>query len=828
MKKNNKKLTTLILAGAVCCTSIIGAALIKNPVKTSAADVKYALTDVFASNGADAIGAAKQNSADKAETAKFTLANNQYVRIKRDVALKWFAEDKNNKGKGVAQYFTMKFALADLNFQTLDVVMESESSLASEDGKANNVVTLKNEGGAVKAAVVADGTDAKDAVYKDTEIAANAMLTLFLKEEGTEEHDEFTVVLNDGKKDIVLGKFENVGANFGEYNFSDSSSSNDSMYPLQFKATTKDNAKTAIFFGELNNQKFDNITTDGGVKKVKDTAAPVLVVNQQLNGFQIGSAFSLEYEKVDVLQSSSLSETKTYYQYDPEDTAINYDKTLTTSTYFMKTVYKKDGQDTTVYKENDGKEFVSIHFTLGDNAFNVSDEKSEYAKATYDLAWYATRTEAKTLGSGEKAVTTDYLILDKNSAGATYSYIKADADKAENLYLHENGGVEEYKADYAGSVMESQVNEFNKQLAKAAGNVFGGSNDYIYFPSFDWLFDDDNGYRNLKFTISYKTSSATAKNSSNLSYNGLKLSAAEEGLYEFKILAYDEANNGMKYYLDGELVEVTTANVWDIEEIPTFSYEIKNQGIKIKNEEEEDAEDRTDTAILDDNYSFSGVTVVGCANQKTEYALYKINLDAYNTKVDKKLQLTSDDLSAITYKQLREKAATKLTSVSTTYNGDYFKMYIAAYSELLAENTERDAAKIALCFERIDAYNEKITEEDAAWAMNKFEWQKSSSSSFTTAEEGEYLVLADYWDELLPTVSRATAYKIVTVESKADVIKGETEWLKNNLVSVILFSVAAVMLVLIIILLLIKPSDETLEDVDKQAAKKKETKKKSK
>ena len=275
-------------------------------------------------------------------------------------------------------------------------------------------------------------------------------------------------------------------------------------------------------------------------------------------------------------------------------------------------------------------------------------------------------------------------------------------------------------------------------------------------------------------------------------------------------------------------MEVTTANVWDIEEIPTFSYEIKNQGIKIKNEEDEDAEDRTDTAILDENYSFSGVTVVGCANQKTDYALYKINLDAYNTKVDKKLQLTSDDLSAITYKQLREKAASKLTSVSTAYDGDYFKMYIAAYSELLAENTERDAAKIALCFERIDAYNAKITEEDEAWAMNKFEWQKSSSSSFTTAEEGEYLMIADYWDELLPTISRATAYKIVTVESKADVIKGETEWLKNNLVSVILFSVAAVMLVLIIILLLIKPSDETLEDVDKQTAKKKESKKKSK
>jgi nicotinamide riboside transporter PnuC len=63
---------------------------------------------------------------------------------------------------------------------------------------------------------------------------------------------------------------------------------------------------------------------------------------------------------------------------------------------------------------------------------------------------------------------------------------------------------------------------------------------------------------------------------------------------------------------------------------------------------------------------------------------------------------------------------------------------------------------------------------------------------------------------------------VVIVESEADYIKGETEWLKNNIVSVILFAVAGVMLILIIILLLVKPSDETLDDVDKKAKAKKE------
>ena len=38
--------------------------------------------------------------------------------------------------------------------------------------------------------------------------------------------------------------------------------------------------------------------------------------------------------------------------------------------------------------------------------------------------------------------------------------------------------------------------------------------------------------------------------------------------------------------------------------------------------------------------------------------------------------------------------------------------------------------------------------------------------------------------------------------------------------SIVLFAIAGVMLILIIILLLIKPTDETLEDVDKKADKK--------
>lgn len=834
MKKSNKKLITLMLAGAVSCTAILGAALIKNPVKTSAAETKYSLTDIFSSNAGSAIGAEKKNSDDSAQTTAFTLADGEYVRFKNDLAFKWF------KGKGQAQYLSLDFSFKTLDFNTVTIKVENESSLATEAGKTANSVVFKNTDGVISVAVVSDGMEASAAEYKPTSIAANTAIQLRLAEDENEAYDAFSVYLNDGTNDLDIGTFAHMGANFGDYQYADSSNEKESMYPLQIKVEAAQDEEVVIYLDQINGQRFDNVVEDSGVKKVKDTAAPVLVVNEDVNSFMLGAAFSLQYEKIDVLQKSSLTETKKYYQYNPADeapeydsTSLTYNNTLTTSTYFLDTVYYVDGEGnivdadaegakpTSVYQQN-GAEYVAIRFTLGDNAFNVSTEGAEYAKAIYDLSWYAEDAAVKTLtqGEGESAVSTDFILVDRNTDGPSYKYIVAEDGK--NVLVDENG--EENEA-----VLEDLVNEYNAQLATAAETVYGGSNDYIYFPSMDWLMDDNNGYRNLKFTICYKTATKASQNSSNLSYNGLKLSASEAGLYEFKILANDEAGNAMQYYLDGELVDVTSSNIWDIEEIPSFSYEIKNQGIKVKNEDDEDDTDRMDTQILNETYTLSGITILGASNQKTAYALYRVDLDKYNkTLTEDDEALLQKHLVAITYKQLREALATELASVNDKYNGDYFAMYIDVYAGLLAEEVEGDQAKIKACFEAVDPYNEKITESDEGWANNKLEWKKSGENSFLTAEEGEYLILADYWDSLLPTVSRTAAYKLIVVESEADVIKGETEWLKNNLVSVILFSVAAVMLILIIILLLIKPSDETLEDVDAKATTKKKAKKSAK
>ena len=336
------------------------------------------------------------------------------------------------------------------------------------------------------------------------------------------------------------------------------------------------------------------------------------------------------------------------------------------------------------------------------------------------------------------------------------------------------------------------------------------------------MIDDDNGYRNLRFSISYKTATSSAQTSTNLAYNNLKLSASKQGVYEFKILAHDEAGNAMMYYNeDGKLVEVTTSNIWDIEEIPSFKYTINNQGLKVKEGQGDTPSEVRDVKTIGSSYSFSGVTIVGATTQKTAYQLYRVNLP---------VGVTQDDLAKITYEELGNEIKKRLPEgQNETYNGDYFALYLDIYKELLAKEAKVEVSVLENAFEVVSVYNDKITEEDGdVWEDNRLEWQKTSDTTFTAAVEGTYIILADYWEELLPTVARTSAYKVIVVESEVDKIKGETEWLKNNLVSVILFSVAAVMLIIIIVLLLIKPSDETLEDVDKKAAIAKKKAKKEK
>ncbi len=797
-----------MLAG-LCAVSLSTAAASTTAMaeETEVKASTYAISEIFSTSGTLDV---------ENDTVAFKLGNENYARIKRDLAFKWY------EGKNDARYLTVKFAFKALNFESITFEVESSSSVASKDQKTANAVKFTVKEGKVYASVI---NGEEEGIQQETQIIAGNEVVLALTK--GDKFDSFGVTVDgvalnygeDENGNPIKAEFTNIGANYSDYSL-------EKMHPLEITAKLAEGAteNAVVLLNEINGQLFTgkDVIVD---KKVTDTAAPVLVVNEDVNGFQYGTAFSLAYEKVDVLQASSLKEEKKYYRYNPADTETNYDSTLTTSTYFMDTVYytngtdvskeKKDGYKATSVRQVEGKEYVSIKFTLGDDTYDDTknaDGAIPFAKKTYDLSWYAADSAlvSKTLGT----TATDYIVIDENDVGATYTHLLADEQNAVNNYVDE-------------AQLETEVGEYQKLLEEEAKDTYAGSNSDFELPAVDWLINDNGGYRGLKFTISYRTpSSSSAKTASNLSYNNLEIAVTEEGMYEFKIFATDKAGNPMKYYLDGELVDVSTSNIWDIEEIPSFTFTIDNLGIMV--EEASSAASRKAEKILDETYTLSGMTVKGATNKQSAYALYRLDVSKYNGPA-----ITTNALTSVKYETIREEAVKRFGEVGKAdAEGKvaiptYFDLYLDVYAEKVANAINGTKAAVKACFVEIKEYNANITEKDPEWEeYNKYRWN-ASSTSFKTVEEGEYLILADFWEKELPTIQRATAYKVVIVESEEDVAKGESKimaWIKNNVVSVVLFGIAAVMLILIIILLLVKPSDETLDDLDEEVERTKNKK----
>lgn len=781
MKRKNNKLLTLMLAGMLC-TAAVGAVATTSSVDAAAATSakKYALSTVF-ETGAASTSSFKGNEAGKTE---LTLKNGGSIAFKNNLAIKWFT------AKDTPEYMSLTFTFADVQFEEIKFTFNSASLHAAKDGIAVNTVTFYKENDVIMA-------KANDAEGKETTVADDAQVTLSLSDEGC-DLGCYKVFIGS----LEIGEFTNIGAKY----FSNA----DEMVPFAIEAKTE--TETKLYVDSINGQSFSGIAED----KVTDNAAPVLVVNEDIRGFLLGAKFELDCKEIDVLDSS-LSSKKTYYQYNFIDTAATYEKEFkqgTSGTYFMDTTIYKNSEGaysltkdttytkaTTVFREKKA-EYVSLKYELADDTYTGTEADDEHKKNVVELAWYVDSAVISEVVA--EYIGVDFIKFNRSEDGPELLVDAKEIVDVENNKSHRD-------------IYEEKVQENSK-------DVSAGSNAKVELPSLSWLIGDkNNGYQSLQFTISYKTpSSSSAKTSSNLDSDDLEISVDEAGWYEFKVFANDVAGNAMMVYdEDGELVKVTTSNVWDLERIPSFTFEVLAKGIKTESGEDSDT---LDTQLLGETYTMSSVSIVGAASEKSAYDLYKINLGNYTGAG----AITTDILSGIKFAALKTKAE-ELVAAELKKEGvvaseiDFNDINKQAYIHLIVKavegSTYEDVEKI---FVAIEEYDDRITEEDeSAWeaSSNKYNW-KPASMSFKAAESGLYIIVADYWDDEMLFVDHAPAYQLIEVASEADVIKGETEWLKNNLVSVILFSVAAVMLILIIILLLVKPSDETLEDIDEKVISK--------
>lgn len=796
MKRNNKKLLTIMLAGMLCSATIGTAAAIV-PVNASAATAQsYALTDVFKGTGAEIT--AEGEGADRKTT--FKLDNGESVTYSRNLALQWFT------AKNTPNYTSIAFSFKDYNFKSVSFTFNSLPMHATQDDIAVNTVKFTVEGGKLYAKVIADG-EKEDTVTQVTELTG---LDFTLTLGSSEKTGVYAVYINDTTKSI--GEFTNVGAKY----FRTSTATDDEMNSLEIKAETEGTNQAVVYLSNINGQTFkgEAVSSDN---KVTDKAAPVLVVNENIGEFLLGTRFQLDYNLIDVLDSTvSTTNVGKYYQYNPAKTEALKNEDYTTlqikdnGTFFMESTAYYNSTDntwkseaetnytlTTVYRVLRA-EYVSIKFTPEDDTHKKDD--ADFKAVEYDLSWYTT-----SIGTFDNV---DYLVFNRNTKGPNY-------------------------IEYTEAELATQVENYQKSLDKVAEGISGGSGAELQLPSLEWLIqDENNGYEALKFTISYKTqnsSSATTKSAAKPS--DMKIPANDPGQYEFKVFATDAAGNPI-YAKDNEgvLVKVTADNIWDLDNIPSFTYTITAKGIKAENDT---AGNKVDNKNIGESYTMSAVDIEGVTgSQGSDYQLYIVNLDAYNGA--NKNDLTLDTLKGITYSKLKTAAEAIIAKELETKSADeinYAEVNQKAYASLLAKAISGEDEKMMAIFTKIEAFDDRITEDmTSEWdeSDNKYNW-KPDSRSFTAAESGIYLIMADYWDTEMKYVDHVPAFKLVEVESAKDIIKGETEWLKNNIVSVILFAIAGVMLILIIILLLVKPSEETLEDVDEKViAKRKQATDKNK
>lgn len=736
----------------------------------------YAPTAIFAAGTGGTVKTLKTSSDGDAYTA-LVLENDGNVYYRRDLALKWReAKDKDDISQFNERHFTMTFEFGELRFEEFTLAFESAEENVSKEGKTTNSILFTQEEGVLKAAVKSSGNEEAG----EAKTVEAGEIKLEIVEDDECKIGEFNVKINGNS----IGKFTNVGGYFLEYL---SSSSSKPSTPMTFtaKLTEENKDKTQkVLMKELNGQKL--IVDEGGETaaeaddgyfevtggKITDNESPALVLNEDVYPFTLGQRFSLSYEAIDVCRDS-VTVNRYYYmakQNEEKTDIANPDlkfgssdfKSLSTSTFFMPSAELENQKD----------QLVMIRFFLDDGRSFANDSEKPFVY----LSWYAvegaveTKTETKEEEKDGETVVTE----------TKYDYVKVNRDQKGPLYVADDEStpdVNEY---------ENAVDAYRLAVQAAAKDASAGDGAYFYLPSLRGLIQSESAdYRNLRFSIYYykesQTAGATAASATSLRYNALRFEINEAGAYRFRVLATDAAGNAMIYKLDGVDVTVSSTNIWDIEEIPEFTFEVKYTGAVI-----EDSGEQTN-GYRDSAYTVSSFKVIALSGIQKDYNLYWLD-ESGLTSVPSKSDLTKN-----------------------------------AYDYV---NGEDSAIKDHLV--SINKYNSDIKEGDSDWenSDNAYNWNPSSSLSFVPQKEGFYFVELIVTDPARSS-EQTKGYQVIEVRNPYDYTPGQSQWLQNNIVSVVLFSVSAVLLVIIIILFVSKPSEKKVEEIDLEKLKGKKKEKKN-
>ena len=697
MKRRTIRLLTLIMILAMSV-----AAFFATTVFTASAET-YEAKDIFSRS------AGVSDNTDKDYVA-YTMGAESNITYNKTLALKWVKEG--------AQYFSTTVAFDGVNFSKFSLKLESAQLTMNKDEKSENTLTFVAEGSTLQAYV--NGKDEKKVAVTPSE---NGDFVIALTEQKVTDGDlvaldgtsgEFNVTVN-GKG---VGVFTNIGSNYAEYKSA-------SMTPLQYSVEELQSGKEAqvVEIRSLNNQSLKL----NEQKKVNDDAAPVFVMNNEIKVLPLGTKLSFDYKVIDVLRSAvatSSSSYTTFYAYvlttegdaervqpEPKEGETSYKRyTSLSDLVFMD---KEDDKD---IRLADGNAYVSVAFRVTDNT--NSD--------IYYLEDYATSVKYE---------------------DSTYNYVKVSTNVESNPVYDGTG---EAIVDYRVAVNNAALTEEGKSIQI-------GSGAYFYVPSLrSLIFDESCGYTELTFDIYYKNQSTENGSATGRAYNELRFEVSTAGVYEFKVVAKNKFGKVMQYVdKEGNAFDVTSSNVWDAEEIPSFSFRVHNEGPSIEESEV------NDMGYIDVTYTFSSFKIIGLTGYGSEYKLYRM----------------------------------------ANYSSDI---------SIEEVNQNPDDEKYE--WVEIEAYD---SEKDEDEGDNPYEW-RPTSRSFIPQTASIYKITLKVVDN---DKLSAASHQVVRVESKRTVNQGETYWLRDNILSVVFMSVGGLCLVGIVVLLVIKPKESETAASDKKSRK---------
>lgn len=537
--------------------------------------------------------------------------------------------------------------------------------------------------------------------------------------------------------------FTNIGKYYAQYA---SSSSSTPITPLAFTAKTENTVEFTL--QSMNGQSF-SLDEDG---QITDDAAPVLVIDSEIKQFILGTQFDFDMTSIDVC-SSSVTSTE-YYRVNPVAGAdFNEDGTVVTTDEETEEVLYTEWENNKYFFDDDFADedgdipaamTISVAVTLSDGNSN---------SASYLVEWY---------GSYEGgAYGIPVVRPGETQARPVSTFFTLTEDQEGNVT-----DIAEAPADTAG---ETLVSQFQQAVTAAVTDEDGkqipvGSGAYYYIPSLkNYITDTTCGYTDMEFTVYYRTGSSDTS-SNTYDYDELRIEIASSDTYQFRIVPTNAAGRAMVGYIeqaDGsyKAVEISSSNVWDAANLATFEFKVTYEGPSV-----EPPETEPDIGYVDVSYTFDDFDVTALSGYRSQYTLYELVLKTEH--------------SDMTLSEVRTAESEGRIAAS-------------------AEAADADANAVGY-WRAVGEYDGSLDDDEGD---NVYNWNPSSTRSFVPQTIGYYKLRMQVEDQGF----MAENSQIVSITSDADVVPGISQWLSNNVLSVVFLAIGGACLIAIVVLLLVKP-----------------------